>query len=154
MAFSYTLMLFPSGQESLSSVANPGASPLSSLAPAHLPWATSRIPGSELMETQPRPQSHPAEHKAQQLLGESRGTFSLHEAVAGHLPPRASVAFPILRHSLAPRLGTAGSSWQQLARTGDAVDGWQWVTPGAAQVRSRPAGLWVFLILRYLQTRA
>lgn len=151
MAFSYTLMLFPSGQESLSSVANPGASPLSSLAPAHLPWSHQQDPrlradGDTAAATEPscRAQGRAAAGRIQRHLQPAWGCC--------WTPPSQGKC--CLPHPETHPGTKAGHSWQQLARTGDAVDGWQWVTPGAAQVRSRPAGLWVFLILRYLQTRA
>lgn len=107
------LCCFPQARN-LSSVVNTGASHLNSLALVHLPWSCRwdpRLWPLELMETRPCPQSHPAEHQAEQLLGESRSTLRLHEAVAGHLSPRAGLPFPILGHSLAPGLGTAGSIW-------------------------------------------
>ncbi|RMC03450.1 hypothetical protein DUI87_20648 [Hirundo rustica rustica] len=102
------------GKKSLSSVVNTGASPLNSLALAHLRWSYRRDPRlcpPELMETQPWPQSQPAEHKAEQLLRQSRSPLRLHEAAAEHLSCSAGVASPMLGHSLAPSLAAAGSAW-------------------------------------------
>lgn len=142
-------MPFPSGKKSLSSAVNTGASLNSgSCAPALELPAGSQAPWRGAV-TQQRRQQRACRAQGKQLLGASRSTLRLHGAVAGHLSRSASLAFPILGR----RAGLQGHGQRQrLARTGCAVDRGG-LSMDQPKVRSRPAGTWVFLLLRYTPTR-